>query len=183
MVAPRFGSEPKPGEKGVSSSPPIGASAIHGLAVRQPADQGCPLYPQSGHAHRRHQCLLCAISGFRRKGIETGSAPSKQLGTPDSAWSPDALTSPTSWQLTTSPSASRPTARIRLRDLDRKPGVASGSTHPSQADAEMRKVSDFIGSCSTMRARHRPKCGIASEGNSDHDLEDRLSVVLLRGSA
>jgi hypothetical protein len=24
--------------------------------------QGCPLYPRSGHAHRRHQCLLCARS-------------------------------------------------------------------------------------------------------------------------
>ena len=45
MVAPRFGSEPKPGEKGVSSSPPIGAAAIHGLAVQPAGGSGMSALP------------------------------------------------------------------------------------------------------------------------------------------
>ena len=50
MVAPRFGSEPNPGEKGVSSSlviavPPIGAAAIHGLAVQPAGGSGMSALP------------------------------------------------------------------------------------------------------------------------------------------
>src|SRR6476660_8133094 len=96
--------------------------------------------PRSRHAHRRHQCLLSAISGhrirLRRKGIETGSAPSKQLGPGFSVVSLCAHLAVAAYNF--AKRLKTPPHEYACKICTENPD-ASGSTHPSQASHKCEK--------------------------------------------